>query len=149
MPIKPSASELLAAPSVIASLRQALVESFVGTDRSIEQGGFIVRDTKSGALSIERLPAGRQNALAFPICANGMYNGREIAGSFHTHPNTGVDWIQEPSPQDIRLSQDYPETMGPHQFVVSQMMIYCIAEDGIVSELGSTACLLGLGETEN
>jgi proteasome lid subunit RPN8/RPN11 len=84
--------------------------------------------------------------LSYPICAEGTCQGRQIVGSFHTHPNTGPEWQQDPSPQDIRLSQDYPETMGPHQFVISRDSIYHIVNSGVVSEMGATQQLLGIEE---
>jgi len=73
--------------------------------------------------------------------------GQEMIGRFHTHPNTGQEWRQEPSPQDIRLSKEYPETMGTHQFVISREMIYHIDNDSVVTVVGRTAELLKL-ETE-
>jgi hypothetical protein len=72
-----------------------------------------------------------------------MYHGQQIVGSFHTHPNAGTEWRQEPSVQDIRLSQEYPETMGMHQFVIAKAKIYHINNDGVVTEMGFTNQLLG------
>jgi hypothetical protein len=31
-----------------------------------------------------------------------MYDGKDIVASFHTHPNTGSDYLQEPSETDKR-----------------------------------------------
>ena len=47
---KPSLSELLAQPSVVAGLRQAYVDSDVGGLRPREQGGFLVRETQTGII---------------------------------------------------------------------------------------------------
>ena len=58
----------------------------------------------------------------------------------------GVESAEEPSRQDIRLSQDYPETMGPHQFVISRDVIYHIDNNGAVSEMGATSRILGIDE---
>lgn len=139
----PTATELLGDVGVIDQLRRAYHESGVGTHRPIEQGGFIVRDPASGVAKVIRLPARDRDSLAYPICADGMYQGRQIIGSFHTHPNTGTEWRQEPSAQDIRLSLDYSETMGPHQFVIAREKIYHIDNDGVVTEMGPTQQLLG------
>ena len=95
----------------------------------------------------ELLPSSARDSLSYPLCPNGLYQGHEIVGSFHTHPNTGKEWRQEPSPQDIRLSKAYPETMGPHQIVISRETIYHIDKDGLVSVVGRTAEVLTL-ETE-
>lgn len=140
------AAELLLHQVVIDGLRRAYEESGIGTDRPIEQGGFILRDPAAATLVLMRLPAGSRASLVYPICADGTYQGKQIIGSFHTHPNTGQEWQQEPSPQDIRLSQEYPETMGPHQFVISKDTIYHIDNDGEVTAMGSTRRLLGLAE---
>jgi hypothetical protein len=115
----PTAADLLAHVDVIDGLRRAFQESGVGTDNPVEQGGFIVLDYDSGALDVVRLPASGPHSLVYPICADGKFRGNQIVGSFHTHPNTGLGWRQEPSMQDMRLSQEYPETMGPHQFVIA------------------------------
>jgi hypothetical protein len=127
-------------------MRRAYEDSDVGTDNPIEQGGFIVRDSTSGALEIIRLPASGRNLLIYPICADGIYRGKHIVGSFHTHPNTGPEWRQQPSSQDVRLSKECPETMGAHQFVIAKETIYHIDNDGVISEMGLTRRLLGLSE---
>jgi hypothetical protein len=141
-----AASDLLAHAEVIDGMRLAYEDSRVGTDNPIEQGGLIVRNSTSGALEIVRLPPSGRDQLVYPICADGMYRGKQIVGSFHTHPNTGPEWRQQPSSQDVRLSQEFPETMGAHQFVIAEETIYHIDNDGVVSELGLTRILLGLSE---
>jgi hypothetical protein len=140
---EPAAADLLATPEVIDGMRRAYEESGVGTENPVEQGGFIVRDS-AGALEIIRVPASGRDILIYPICADGMYGGKQIVESFHTHPNTGPEWRQQPSLQDVRLSQEYPETMGPNQFVIASEAIYHIDNNGVVSEMGSTRVLLGI-----
>ena len=49
---------------------------------------------------------------------------------------------QEPSPQDIRLSKEYPETMGAHQFVIHRETVYHIDNDGLVAVVGRTVEVL-------
>jgi hypothetical protein len=141
---EPSSAELLVDPNVIAAMREAFDESDVGGPIPIEQGGFILSDPQTGGLQVERLPPAGRDSLTYPICSDGRYNGKLIVGTFHTHPNTGPDWTQEPSRQDIQLSKQFPETMGRHQFVVSVETIYHIDNDGVVSEAGRTGELLGL-----
>ncbi|MEX2169370.1 MAG: hypothetical protein WD851_08665 [Pirellulales bacterium] len=145
MSLQPSAAELLLHLDVIDGLRRAYEESGVGTDHPVEQGGFILCDPDTATFVLVRLPAGGQASLVFPLRVDGTFQGKQIVGSFHTHPNTGLEWQQEPSPQDIRLSQDYPETMGQHQFVIAKDTMYHIDNDGEVTILGSTPQLLELG----
>jgi hypothetical protein len=137
-----TASELLSDARLVGELRRAYDESGVGSNHPVEQGGFIVVDTNSDLLDIVRLPAQGRDSFSFPICSDGVYGGRKIVGSFHTHPNSGTEWRQEPSVQDIRLSQNYPDTMGRHQFVIAESTIYHIDNDGVVTEMGPTSRLL-------
>jgi hypothetical protein len=142
----PTAADLLRGAGIIHAMRRAYEESDVGGDNPVEQGGFILRDPVTGTLEVARLPSRGRDSLAYPICADGTYRRKPIIGTFHTHPNTGAEWQQDPSPQDIRLSEEHPETMGAHQFVIAQETIYHIDNDGVVSEMGPTAHLLGLGK---
>ena len=144
----PSYAELLADANVLAGMRQAFEESDAGKSIAREQGGFLVRDPQTGSFAVVRLPSSQRDRLEYPICPNGLFQGREIVGSFHTHPNTGREWRQEPGRQDIRLSIEYPETMGPHQFVISRETTYHIDNEGVVSKCGKTAELLKLGPAE-
>ncbi len=145
---KPALSELLADQNAIAGMRRAYVESDVGGSRPQEQGGFLVRDSQTGFIAVMRLPSSARDSLSYPLCPNGIYQGHEIVGSFHTHPNTGKEWRQEPSPQDIRLSTGYPETMGPHQLVISREKVYHINNDGVVTVVGRTTAVLNLEDEE-
>lgn len=89
-----------------------------------------------------RLPATEADSLTFPICFDGTYQNQRIVGSFHTHPNIGPEWQQEPSEQDVLVSIEYPETMGPHHFVVARDTVYHIDNQGCVSEVGATSQIL-------
>jgi hypothetical protein len=73
MSTQPTASELLQCNDVIEGMRRAYYESGVGTDRPIEQGGFIVRLQNSEAFTVARLPAGAQTTLTYPFCVNGTF----------------------------------------------------------------------------
>ncbi len=73
----------------------------------------------------------------------------DIVGSFHTHPNTGSDAVQEPSETDCRAVRDDPDLKGPDyvgEFVLSEEIIYLITPGGQVRTLGSQRALLGLEE---
>ncbi len=102
---KPSAAELLSDPNIIAAMQRAYQESDVGGPNPTEQGGYVLRSVTSSGFEVERLPAGQRDSLSYPICTDGRYNGRDIVATFHTHPNTGAEWSQAPSPQDVRLSK--------------------------------------------
>ena len=143
-----SVTELLAQPKVIAGFRQAYDDSDVGGSHPFEQGGFLLRDSHSGEVVVTRLPSSERDSMSYPLCPDGQYQGQAIVGSFHTHPNTGKEWRQEPSPQDIRLAKDYPETMGPHQFVISRDTIYHIDNNGVVTAVGRTADVLKMTSEE-
>ena len=121
-----SDAELLADPNVLAGMRRAYDDSDVGGPQPMEQGGFLVRDPLTGIVAVIRLASSGRDSLCYLLCPKGLSQDQEIVGSFHTYPNTGPEWLQEPSPQDIRFSKDYPETLGPHQFVISRETIYHI-----------------------
>jgi len=65
----------------------------------------------------------------------------EIVASFHTHPNTGSDFLQEPSETDQRAVRDDPDLKGDNyvgEFVISRGTIYLITPDGDTRELTDT-----------
>ena len=66
----------------------------------------------------------------------------EIVATFHTHPNTGLDYVQEPSETDIRSVHDDPHLKGPAyvgEFVVANERTFLIAPDGQLSDAIATA----------
>ena len=70
-----------------------------------------------------------------------MFDGLEIVASFHTHPNTGSDYLQEPSETDKRAVRDDPDLKDAEyvgEFVVSQTIIYLISPAGQVREMDDT-----------
>jgi hypothetical protein len=133
---------LLADRRVIAGLMQAKFESDMGGSNPVEQGGFILKDPQTDQLSIARWPPGLGNQIQPVISSDGTYQGKEIVGSFHTHPNVGPGWKQEPRRSDIRFVQQHPHTAGPDHFVISVEVVYHIDGDGNVVEIGRTAELL-------
>src|SRR5262245_21479728 len=93
-------------------LRQAWQESDAGTERAHEEGGFVLRD-EDGKLSVDRWPKGAQNEIVVPPHAGGRRLGRLILATFHTHPNPGADFQQEPSLTDIRAVCGDPDLGHP------------------------------------
>ena len=93
----------------------------------------------AGNLSVVRWPKGAQNSIILPSHPNGQVGERDIVATFHTHPNTGSDYLQEPSETDKRAVRDDPDLKGElyaGEFVISQARIYLITPDGRVSEVG-------------
>lgn len=69
----------------------------------------------------------------------------EILATFHTHPNTGPDYLQEPGETDLRAVRDDTDLKGPWysgEFVVSAEIVYLITPSGVVREAGATADVL-------
>jgi len=85
-------SSILGDPVVRAALGKAWEDSQPGPTGGHEEGGFILRDL-AGDLSIERWPHGQQNAIVVPPHPNCRINDRDIVATFHTHPNTGSDYL--------------------------------------------------------
>jgi hypothetical protein len=127
-------------PAVRAALKQAWQESKPGGSGGHEEGGFILRDT-AGDLSVARWPKGAQDAIILPPRPNCRIGGKDIVASFHTHPNTGSDYLQEPSETDKRAVRDDPDLKGAFyvgEFVISMDKVYLITPNGQVSEIGSS-----------
>jgi hypothetical protein len=138
-----SATALLADPAVVDGLRRAWLDSRPGLTGGHEEGGFILRDD-SGTISISRWPVGATDAIDVPPHAACRFDGRAIVATFHTHPNTGDDYRQEPSELDRRAVRDDPDLKEASylgEFVVSQELIYVIDPNGDVADVGSTTAL--------
>ena len=70
----------------------------------------------------------------------------KIVASFHTHPNTGSDYLQEPSETDKRAIRDDPDLKGAFyvgEFVISMDKVYLITPNGQVSEIGNSRDIAG------
>jgi len=83
-----------------------------------------------------------KNTIMVPQHINCRINDLDIVATFHTHPNIGGDYLQEPGVTDIRAVQDDPDLKGPFyegEFVISAQIIYRIALTGQVSEAARTA----------
>jgi hypothetical protein len=125
-------------------LRQAWQESAPGTSLAHEEGGFIVRNV-DGSLTAERWPRGLQSEILVPAHPDGQWGGRIIEATFHTHPNTGAGFQQEPSLTDVRAVRDDPNLRHPAyegELVISSDLIYRVLPDGSVEEVGATRQLL-------
>jgi hypothetical protein len=125
---------------VRAALRQAWEDSQPGPMGGHEEGGFILRDSADN-LSVERWPYGQQNSIVVSPHPDCRLNAQDIVATFHTHPNTGSDYLQEPGETDKRAVRDDPHLKGAFyqgEFVISAQTIYRITPTGQVSEVAQT-----------
>jgi len=130
--------------NVRAALWQTWQDSRPGTRGGHEEGGFILQGD-SGQLFIQRWDKGEQDTIILPPHTNCKVGGRDIVASFHTHSNTGSDYLQEPSETDRRAVRDDPDLKGRFyegELVISQKTIYLIEPNGQVSEVGKTQDIL-------
>ncbi|MDZ7292816.1 MAG: Mov34/MPN/PAD-1 family protein [candidate division KSB1 bacterium] len=137
-------STLLEEPLVVEAFKQTWLDSQPGHGSGHEEGGFILRDAH-GNLSVKRWPQGEQNIITVPPHPNCKIEDCEIIATFHTHPNTGNDFLQEPSETDRRAVRDDPNLKSPGyegEYVISQQLIYLVAANGQVSIIGNTRALL-------
>lgn len=137
-------ADLLGNPEVRTALRSAWRESQPGLSGGHEEGGFIVRDT-SEIPRVIRWPKGAENTIDVPPHPGCRLEEFEIVASFHTHPNTGPDYIQEPSETDRRAVRDDPNLKAPHyegELVISSAFLYLVTPSGSVIELGTTEAIL-------
>jgi len=141
--------QVLNDPAVRAALNQAWHDSAPGVATGHEEGGFIVREADE-SLSVLRWSHGEQDTILVPPHEGCQIAGKEIIATFHTHPNTGDDYLQEPSETDKRAVRDDPDLKGASyvgEFVISQETIFLIKPTGQVRELAETETILtGKGE---
>jgi len=99
------------------------------------RGGVIIE------LSILQWPKGLQNSIVVPPHHSCQMGEQDIVASFHTHPNTGSDFLQEPGETDKRAVCDDPDLKGAAyvgEFVISQETIYLIMPTGQIREVDET-----------
>jgi len=135
MPLSPKS--ILDNATVRAALKQAWQDSNPGVTGGHEEGGFIVQDAANN-VNILRWAKGSQNSILVPPHRGCRIEDQEIVASFHTHPNTGGDFLQEPSETDKRAVCDDPDLKGAAyvgEFVISQATIYLITPTGQVREV--------------
>jgi len=138
--MKFTASDIFENESVLTEIKIAWEDSVPSISDGHEEGGFIVVDEFEN-LSVVRWEKGKQNEIVLPPHRNCFINAKEIVASFHTHPNIGRDFQQEPSLTDIRAVADDPDLKGENyagEFVVSKDVIYLIKPSGEVTEIGKT-----------
>jgi hypothetical protein len=128
------------------ALRQAWIDSQPGLTGGHEEGGFVLR-AADGSLTVERWQRGTGANIVLPPFPGGRRNGLPIVATFHTHPNTGDDYEQGPSDDDIAGVENDPDLGHPEyegEYVISEALLYQIGRDGKVTEVGPTPTLLGL-----
>ena len=125
-------------------IRRAWEESAPGTTGAHEEGGFVLK-AADGSLTVERWPCGIQDRIELPSHVGGQRGGSIIVATFHTHPNFGPDFLQEPSLTDIRAVRDDPNLSHAEyegEYVVSSQLVFRIRRDGTVEVLGKIRVLL-------
>lgn len=125
---------------VRSTLQQAWADSNPGINGGHEEGGFIVKDDKDN-LNVTRWHKGLRDSIQVPPHKACKFNDLEIVASFHTHPNTGSDYLQEPSETDRRAVRDDPDLKGPEyvdEFIISESIIYLVTPAGQVREVDDT-----------
>jgi len=138
MPLTPRA--VLSNAKVRSALQQAWIDSNPGVTGGHEEGGFVVKDADE-SLSIIRWLKGTQDTIEVPPHVDCKIDDLEIVASFHTHPNTGGDYLQEPSETDKRAVRDDPDLKSEEyvgEFVISQATIYLVSTTGQVREMDDT-----------
>ncbi len=138
--MKFSAPEILQNSAIVAELKQAWLDSEPNVSGGHEEGGFVIVDDL-GFLSVVRWEKGTQNEIILPPHRNCFVGGKAIVASFHTHPNTGANFQQEPSLTDIRAVRDDFDLKGEFylgEFVVSRENIYLIEPSGLFSVISKT-----------
>ncbi len=136
--------KFLTDPKIRAALKQAWKDSQPGVTGGHEEGGFIVMGS-AGHLDVIRWPKGTQSAIILPSHLNCKVGNKDIIATFHTHPNTGNDYLQEPSETDKRAVRDDSNLKGEYyegEIIISQKRIYLIAPHGQVTEVGDTQEIL-------
>jgi hypothetical protein len=142
-PLRPL--DILRYEAVRLGIAKAWVESKPGLAGGHEEGGFIVLEGED-KLSLRRWQAGEADRIRVPGHQGCEVNGMPIVATFHTHPNTGPDYLQEPGETDKRGVRDDAELKGSQyvgEFVVANETVYLIAPSGTVRELDSCSELLG------
>jgi hypothetical protein len=135
----------LSEPAIRVALKQAWHDSQPGLFGGHEEGGFILRDI-AGNFKVVRWPQGQQNQITVPAHSQCRIGSADIVATFHTHPNTGSGYLQEPSETDKRAIRDDPDLKGHlyvGEFVISETVVYLISPTGGVNEIGLTSDVLG------
>ena len=135
-----SVKDIIGNELILNHLKNAWLDSVPGVSDGHEEGGFIVCD-EMGNFDVIRWEKGVQNEIVLPPHKNCFVDGKDIVVSFHTHPNTGNDFQQEPSLTDIRAVRDDFDLKGEFylgEFVISKENIYLIETSGQLTLIGKT-----------
>ena len=130
---------------ICTELQKVWKDSQPGASGGHEEGGFILRK-QDDTLVVSRWPKGELNNIFLPPHQNCKFDNFDILASFHTHPNTGSDFFQEPSVTDKRAIRDDLDLKGEFyegELVISEEKIYVISPNGHVDEIGERKELLG------
>ena len=129
---------------ILSELNRAWLDSEPGESGGHEEGGFVViNDLRD--LAVVRWDKGLQNEIVLPPHKNCFVDGKDIIVSFHTHPNTGRDFQQEPSLTDIRAVSDDFDLKSEFylgELVISEQNIYLIGPVGDYHIIGVTELIL-------
>jgi hypothetical protein len=139
--------DLLRDAEVSSALQCAWQDSSPGITGGHEEGGFVLQGDDA-RLSIARWPTGEQSGIIVPAHAGCAFGGKRIVASFHTHPNTGADYLQEPGETDRRAvsaDRDLKAEYYVGEFVISARSVYLICPDAQVVTLGDRTTLLESG----
>src|SRR5947209_3957858 len=131
---------ILSEPIVRTSLKQAWLDSRPGPVGGHEEGGLVVREA-TGNLEGVRWATGQQGGISLPPHVNCRIGEADSIVSFHTHPNTGSDYLQEPGDTDRRAVSGDPDLKGASylgELVVAQDTIYFIDRFGQVTDIAPT-----------
>lgn len=75
----------------------------------------------------------QQDIIYVPPHPNCCRNNEEIIASFHTHPNTGPDYLDEPSEADLLAVEDDPALKASYyigEFVLSESALFLVLPEG-------------------
>ena len=136
--------DILTEPVLRYALKQVWQDSQPGETGGHEEGGFILRN-EAGKISVLRWPRGERDFILMPPHVDCRTGDKEIIGTFHTHPNIGPDYLQEPGEGDRRAVRDDPDLKGVGyigELVISQQTIYVIAPNGELSEVAARTELI-------
>ncbi|HEV2696250.1 MAG TPA: Mov34/MPN/PAD-1 family protein [Verrucomicrobiae bacterium] len=145
MKFSPKPLDVLRVPEVREALGQAWKESQAGLVGGHEEGGFVVLE-ENDKLNVQRWPMGEGARIKVPVHAGCVVDGLAIVATFHTHPNTGPEFLQEPSETDRRGVRDDANLKGAHyigEFVIADEMVYLVTPSGAVREVDRRTELLG------
>ena len=139
-----SINEIFENRLIVSELTRSWLDSESSESGGHEEGGFIIADDV-GNLSVIRWQKGLQSEIVLPPHKNCFVDEKDIVVSFHTHPNTGRGFQQEPSLTDIRAISDDFDLKGEFylgELVISKQNIYLIEPAGDYHIIGATEFML-------